>query len=177
MSENNNLGGGHYTCGECGRTVFGSVECDHGKYEELETVAKTKSLVELKPLKPKPMLYAWCFSLLQAKARECGYNLLIHGSLDRDGDFVAISWTLNPKPSVELINEFYKILRGIDMISFAGEEAAKLHWLYSIRQDGREHFAINLNRGGYVGESKEYEKDPEYYLDISVVNLNPIKIV
>lgn len=33
MTEYANLGGGHYTCSECGRTVFGSVPCDHGKRE------------------------------------------------------------------------------------------------------------------------------------------------
>ena len=37
-----------------------------------------------KPLRPKPMLYAWYLSELMGKAKEMGYNLIIHGSFSRD---------------------------------------------------------------------------------------------
>jgi hypothetical protein len=35
----------------------------------------------------------WDWSILQAAAREVGYALLLHGSLLRDVDIVAIPWT------------------------------------------------------------------------------------
>src|SRR5690349_18101681 len=65
-----------------------------------------------KPLKAKPLFYSYCFAALQEIARDFGYNLLIHGSMNRDLDLVAVPWVNDPKPELELIQTFHKHLCG-----------------------------------------------------------------
>ncbi len=58
------------------------------------------------------MLYAYYLGLLQDKAREMGYNLVLHGSLNRDCDLIAIPWTNEPQPHFELIRALDLIITG-----------------------------------------------------------------
>lgn len=111
----------------------------------------------MKVAKVKPHFYAVCFKDLQSIAKELGYNLLIHGSMDRDMDLVAVPWIDEPKTHLELLTEFCEYL-GV----YAYDNAE--HFMYSILPGGRHSYVINLNRGGkYNG----YE-DAQYYLDISI---------
>lgn len=120
----------------------------------------------MKPIQTKPMLYAYYLPLLQEKAREMGYNLVIHGSMSRDCDLIAIPWVNEPQPHFDLIRALDLLLTGRDYYNFPKQ------YLYSVLPGGRHSYVINLNRGGYKDDgSDEYEPDPQYYLDISVTPL------
>ncbi len=122
-----------------------------------------------KPIKAKPHFYSVCLEGLQSIAKEMGYNLVIHGSMNRDMDLVAVPWINEPKTHIELIESFCKYL-GVPK-----EEKTKSNpypYLHSILPGGRNSYVINLNRGskfnGYL--------DAEYYLDISITPLVPNNI-
>lgn len=128
-----------------------------------------------KALHPKPMLYANYFALLHETAREMGYNLIIHGSMNRDMDLVAVAWIDDPKPELDLVKALHKILCGNYLEDLTDEEGLKRYFMYKDMPGGRRSYVINLNRGGYKkADSDEYEEDPQCYLDISVVNGNKI---
>lgn len=114
----------------------------------------------IKPLKPKPIFYSMCFPRLQQIALEHGYNLLIHGSMSRDMDLVAIPWIDEPKPHIDMLDAFSMYLK--DVVS-AGDDP----YCHSLLPGGRDSYVISLNRGGkfngYV--------DEQYYLDISITPL------
>jgi len=117
-----------------------------------------------KPIKVKPHFYSVCLPVLQQIAKDFGYNLLIHGSMNRDMDLVAVPWINEPKTHLELLNAFCEYL-GVPK-----EEQTQSNpnpYLYSVLGGGRSSYVINLNRGGnfngYI--------DAEYYLDISITPL------
>ena len=113
-----------------------------------------------KPIHAKPSLYAYYFHELKAIALKYGYNLVLHGSLNRDLDLIAIPWQPELKPHLEMIEEFTEYLGGIiEWQHFGG----KLY-PHGVMYHGRINYIINLNRGG---KRTNYE-DPQYYLDISV---------
>jgi hypothetical protein len=111
-------------------------------------------------VKAKPMFYATVFMDLKTIALEHGYNLLIHGSLNRDLDLVAIPWQEELKPIPDMIGKFCEYLGGTQVPTDKKQDEA-----FTKKFHGRQWFGINLNRGG---ERTNYE-DPEWYLDISVV--------
>ncbi|QMW06343.1 hypothetical protein [Spirosoma foliorum] len=121
----------------------------------------------MKAIQTKPMLYAHFLNLMQEKAREMGYNLVLHGSMNRDCDLIAIPWVNNPKPHLELIQQFDYILTG------RGEAAYKepTYYMYSVLPGGRHSYVINIYRGGYHPDKEGYTPDPQFYLDISVTPL------
>jgi hypothetical protein len=110
-----------------------------------------------KPIHVKPSFYAYLFEPLKTIALKYGYNLVLHGSLNRDMDLIAIPWIDIPKPEFEMIQEMHEYLTGFkcDQLS---------HYLFSTLPGMRRNYVINLNRSGawnnYV--------DGQYYLDISV---------
>lgn len=110
-----------------------------------------------KPTHARPQFYAMTFFQLKKIAEDYGYNLLIHGSMHRDLDLVAVPWVDEPKDEWEMINALYKHLTGLE---FNDKQSA----LFSVLPGGRNSYVLNLNRGnalnGYV--------DNQYYLDISV---------
>lgn len=111
----------------------------------------------MKPVKAKPHFYSCCLQPMQEIARDLGYNLLVHGSMNRDLDLIAVPWIDEPKTHLELIQAFDNYLRGF---CFNDVE----HYMPSPLPGGRSSYVINLNRGGkYNG----YE-DAQYYLDISI---------
>lgn len=121
---------------------------------------------------PKPQLYAHYFFTLQEIAKEFGYNLVVHGSMNRDLDLVAIPWTDSAQDEFTLINALSKCLTG----HTTEKQYKHLVYLYRELPGGRHSYVINLNRGGYkkddtgmITDPLEYTADPEYYLDISVI--------
>jgi len=115
-----------------------------------------------KPIKVKPGMYALFYESLKSIALEFGYNLILHGSLDRDLDLVAIPWVDEPEDEFEMIKSFDMFLRGkADML--------KEQYMFSVLPGGRNSYVINLNRGTKTGEWGDY--DSQYYLDISVTPL------
>jgi hypothetical protein len=113
-----------------------------------------------KPIHARPSLYAYYFYDLKKIALRYGYNLVLHGSMNRDLDLIAIPWQDKVKPHDKMIKAFAKFLGGKLMLWGKLEYTNKPH--------GRMAYVINLNRGE---KNKEY-KDLQYYLDISVM---PIK--
>lgn len=123
----------------------------------------------IKPSYPKPQLYAHYFEILKEIARPLGYNLVIHGSMNRDLDLIAIPWRDDPIDEFEMIQSF-------DLALTKQKKDDKKHYLFTVLPGGRHSYVINLNRGGYYkGRNDEneriYEPDPQYYIDISVTPL------
>lgn len=108
------------------------------------------------------MLYAYYLGAMQELAREMGYNLVLHGSLSRDCDLVAIPWIDNPEPHFELIRALDFKLTG--RTHYTQPE----NYMYSVLPGGRHAYVINLNRGGWLADEEAYVPDPQFYLDISV---------
>jgi len=116
-----------------------------------------------KPIKAKPHFYAVCLKPMQEIAKGMGYNLIVHGSMDRDLDLVAIPWINEPKSEVELIQTLDVYLKGIRY----SDESALSGYMHSILPGGRHSYVINLNRGGAFNSYT----DEQYYLDISITPL------
>ncbi len=113
-----------------------------------------------KPQKVKPHFYAHCYKGLHRIARRMGYNLLLHGSMGRDMDLVAVPWVDDPKTHHELLKAFSDYL-GVpcyeDLSNYMGSKLG----------GDRTVYVINLNRGGkYNGY-----RDEQWYLDISITPL------
>ena len=118
-----------------------------------------------KPKHIKPGLYAIYFEMLKDIAKHYGYNLVVHGSMARDLDLIAIPWVDDPRPEQEMILDFQNYLTGKHEVRPTGE----IH--YTVMPGNRHAYSISLNRGTKKGEWVRFE-DAEYYLDISVTQLN-----
>lgn len=122
----------------------------------------------MKQIHAKPSLYAYYFESLKQIAQDFGYNLVVHGSMNRDLDLIAIPWTDDPRPEFEMIQEFSDYINGF-------KSGHPVQFLYKTLPGGRKSYVINLNRGGYrrnnsgdVLDPIEFTEDPQYYIDISV---------
>lgn len=120
-----------------------------------------------KPVHAKPQLYAYCFLSLKEIAFEYGYNLVVHGSMNRDLDLIAIPWIDDPKPELDMIMALSSAIGG-----HIQRKSIK------VLPGGRNSYVIDLNRGGYkrnesgdIVDPIEFIPDPEYYIDISVTPL------
>lgn len=118
----------------------------------------------VKPIKAKPHFYAVCFEGLCEIAKNKGYNLLIHGSMNRDMDLVAVPWVDNPNSHIELLDAFCEYL-GVP--NEAKTESNQKPYMANVLGGGRSSYVINLNRGGKFNGYL----DAQYYLDISITPL------
>jgi hypothetical protein len=128
-----------------------------------------------KPTHAKPSLYAYYFEALKDIAKDHGYNLVVHGSMARDLDLIAIPWIDEPKEDLEMIKALAECLGGDVMLKHI--DGQKNAYASSLK-GGRINYVIDLNRGGYkrdengdIAEPYEFTPDPEYYIDISVTPL------
>lgn len=112
-----------------------------------------------KPLHARPGLYAYFFEELKPIAKEYGYNLVLHGSMNRDLDLIAIPWQEEVKPHLEMIEAFVKCI-GSSHIMPQGQGE-----LFTTTHHGRMWYVININRGGAWNKYA----DPQFYIDISVM--------
>ena len=125
-----------------------------------------------KPIHAKPSLYAYYFEALKGIAKDYGYNLVVHGSMARDLDLIAIPWVDDPKDDLEMVKALAKCMGGKIMgKAFEGQKNPYASTL----PGGRTNYVIDLYRGGYkkndngeIVEPFEFTPDPEYYIDISV---------
>jgi hypothetical protein len=124
-----------------------------------------------KPTHAKPQLYAYYFLALKEIAFEFGYNLVVHGSMARDMDLIAIPWIDDPKPELDMIDALCKHMTGYT----AHRDGWKEVYLYKEQPGGRHSYVIQLNRGGYqrnndgdIADPIKFVEDPQYYIDISV---------
>jgi hypothetical protein len=118
-----------------------------------------------KPTYVKPGLYCIFYEQLKLIAKEYGYNLLVNGSMNRDLDLVAIPWVDSPRPEQEMIKDFQTYLTGRNVINSDGEIP------FTTLPGNRHAYDIQLNRGDRHGEWVRFE-DKQYYIDISVTQLN-----
>lgn len=107
-----------------------------------------------KPIHVKPSLYAHYFFSLKEIALKYGYNLVLHGSMNRDLDLIAIPWVKEIGDLDEMINEFCDCLGGQLMVQSYEQKNCFPH--------GRMSYVININRG-------KDGIDLQYYIDISVM--------
>lgn len=107
----------------------------------------------MKPTHAKPSLYAYCYETLKDIAVTYGYNLVLHGSMNRDLDLIAIPWQDKLGSVSDMLLAFCEALGG--ELNDKGTE------MYH----GRIAYVVNLNR---AGKWNNYV-DAQYYLDISVI--------
>lgn len=117
-----------------------------------------------KPVHAKPALYAFYYEVLKVIAKNRGYALLLHGSMNRDLDLVAVPWMNGAHACsvYEMIEEMAEAIGSSDIMP-----------PHSVREYGREQWVINIHRGGYFHHKDEngnpiYMPDPQFYIDISV---------
>lgn len=127
--------------------------------------------MENKPIHVKPAMYTLFYENLKVIAREYGYNLVLHGSLNRDMDLIAIPWVDEPRSEKLLVHAFKKYLTGDIIDRFGGYETEEQDFTFSILPGGRHNYVINLNRCNKQGEWVPYG-DEQYYLDISFTPLS-----
>lgn len=131
-------------------------------------IEESQRPIHAKPTHAKPQLYAYFFLSLKEIAKDHGYNLVVHGSMARDLDLIAIPWVDDPKPEMDLINALSECIGGRILLL---EE----QFMHKELPGGRHSYVINLNRGGYaknehgeISDPIKFTPDPEYYIDISV---------
>ena len=110
-------------------------------------------------------MYAMFYPCLKDIAEEYGYNLVIHGSMIRDFDLIAIPWTETAREPDEMIFEMQEYLKGIKTIMPNGKP-----FQYTSKPHGRKAITIEFNRGDRHGEWVRFA-DEQYYLDISIMPL------
>jgi hypothetical protein len=108
-----------------------------------------------KPQAFRPAFYATCYQQLQQIARDHGYNLLIHGSMNRDFDLVAVPWGKDLLDHGAMIKRFAEVLGGSILMHSSTEMCNEMG-------HGRLGYVIDLYRF-----DKEYT-DHQFYLDIAV---------
>jgi hypothetical protein len=122
-----------------------------------------------KPIAVKPGLYTMFYENMKQIAEYYGYNLVIHGSMQRDMDLIAIPWRDNPGDEQKMIGEFYEYLTGVPVTKPDGT------FPFTVLPGNRHGYVIELNRGDKHGNWVRFE-DREYYLDISVTQLAQARI-
>lgn len=108
-----------------------------------------------KPLHVRPSLYAMYFEGLKEICFRYGYNLMIHGSMNRDFDLCAVAWITSAEPNPSpMIHEMLDYIGG--QLNDGSGEYTALGYIW---------YGINLHR------SKPFtdETDKEYYFDLKIV--------
>lgn len=136
--------------------------------------------MEKKPIHAKPSLYSFWFEVIKTIGLRYGYNIVLHGSMNRDLDLIAIAWEETIGDIEKLIDEIAKTIGGEILMqnrsvdNVIGDRFVKM-------PHGRITYIININRdfemkfNGLVSEIKDYA-DPQYYIDISVLPVCEQKI-
>ena len=127
---------------------------------------------EKKPMHAKPSYYAIMFEPLKEIALKYGYNLVLHGSLNRDMDLIAIPWNEEVGNVSNMMNEFCDYVGG-RMHQF-NRRADGSFKEFTKKPHGRMAYVIDIYRGGYFDgdihfHHLTYHEDPQTYIDISVV--------
>lgn len=142
------------------KDVYGPGKDNYGR--DPEPWIKNDMKAEVKPIHVKPAMYALFFYDLKEIAKQYGYNLVLHGSMNRDLDLIAIPWSDDMKSEQDMIMEFQVYMTGRTVVMPEGG----VH--YTILPANRHSYVIEFNRGNRKGEWFRYD-DEQYYLDISVI--------
>lgn len=97
---------------------------------------------QIKPIHAKPSFYAINFEPMKEIALKYGYNLVLHGSLNRDLDLIAIPWEKKVKSHRKMVKEFAEFIGG--SIHHGGRSP-----IYSKKPHRRIVYVVDIYRGGY----------------------------
>jgi hypothetical protein len=131
------------------------------------------SPVIVKPIHVKPSLYSFYFEVIKEIGLKYGYNIVLHGSMNRDLDLIAIPWEETIGDKDQMVNDISQAIGGNILMqnrSVDNTEGDR----FGIKPHGRIVYIINVNRdfemkfNGLVSKIKEYA-DPQYYIDLSVM--------
>ena len=128
-----------------------------------------------KPIHAKPSYYAIMFEPLKVIALKYGYNLVLHGSLNRDMDLIAIPWNESVGVVEDMMSEFCEYVGGEMLLcnQRRNENGEIVGDLFTEKPHGRKAYVIDIYRGGYINgggfQDMTYHKDPQTYIDISVM--------
>jgi hypothetical protein len=90
-----------------------------------------------------PVSFTFLYNALTVRARELGYALTLHGSMNRDLDIVAVPWSDDAAPATSLVDAMVKASYGI----IAPHEQPDLPYR---RPHGRLCWPIRLVGGHYI---------------------------
>lgn len=143
---------------------------------EAENGNKSKPLlppVIVKPIHAKPSLFSFYFEIIKEIGLKYGYNIVLHGSMNRDLDLIAIPWEENISDKELMVDEIVAVIGGTLLM-----QNRSVNDTIGTRFDYKPHnrivYIININRdfemkfNGLVSEIKEYA-DPQYYIDLSII--------
>lgn len=106
--------------------------------------ADERLVVEHPPTDPIPAYYACLYASMVQTARDCGYALCLHGSMQRDLDLVAIAWTDEAIPAQGLVDRLMEQHRLVQSISFV-QGAPKPHGRVATVLMLSGHYYIDLS--------------------------------
>jgi hypothetical protein len=112
--------------------------------------------MQSKKIHVKPALYAFIYEELKVIAQSYGYNLVLHGSMARDLDLIAIPWVAELGDVNAMVIEFAEHIGGHIMDQTHEQKYCFPH--------GRYSYVININRG-----RDDELNDQQYYLDLSII--------
>ena len=88
--------------------------------------------------KPLPAIYCRLFVRFTHIARAHGYALAMHGSMQRDGDFLAVAWSEDSSTRKELVEAFIEEMQLLDLWGRYGVDKATL-WDQIIKTADKPH--------------------------------------
>lgn len=109
----------------------------------------------VKPTHVKPSFYAFIYEQAKDIAIRYGYNLVLHGSMNRDLDLIAVPWKKELGVVKDMLNE---------IAQFIGSKINEKTYEFTHRGTA---YILDINRGGYFN----YMKDEEYYLELLVLDI------
>ena len=65
-----------------------------------------------KPVHAKPSLYAFYFEVIKEIGLKYGYNIVLHGSMNRDLDLIAIPWEETLGDVDEMVDKICSLIGG-----------------------------------------------------------------
>lgn len=126
-----------------------------------------------KPHHAKPSLFAFYFEIIKEIGSKYGYNIVLHGSMNRDLDLIAIPWVENIGDKEVMVDEIAEVIGGTLLMQNRSVNDT-IGTRYGYKPHNRRVYIININRdfemkfNGLVSKIKEYA-DPQYYIDLSVI--------
>lgn len=129
--------------------------------------------VIVKPIHAKPSIYSFYFEVIKEIGLKYGYNIVLHGSMNRDLDLIAIPWEETIGDKEQMVDEITTALGG-ELLDNSRHSDGQKGIRYGLKPHGRIVYVININRvfemkcDGFIYKIKEYS-DPQYYIDLSVM--------
>lgn len=126
-----------------------------------------------KPIHAKPSLFAFYFEIIKEIGLKYGYNIVLHGSMNRDLDLIAIPWEKIIFDKELMVDEIVAVIGGTLLMQNRSANDT-IGTRFDYKPHNRLVYIININRdfemkfNGLVSEIKEYA-DPQYYIDLSII--------